>query len=470
MKKIEIVCLLCLMVSVVSAQSIFDKDCYTKDEAGSIIDFYFNSLEEWHPNLYYYHPKEKFDSCIIALKAQCYDFISKTELRRLISHTKYLHDEHSGTEWRFGKPFISEYVFPRIYYKDRKVYLESNDVEIRTINSVPVESFSAYLRRNFGADVVDDYFGLLMTLNREFCMGVNDFDIHSPYRIEGVIHGRDTSFSLVGDKTEFMYKDNSSPMLIFDSEIDAEAKIAIAHYNSMEKFWSDFKGHRSMIERIRRFFRECRKNRIQHLFIDVSKNGGGYGVLNNFLLMFLPIDKDKTYVRLSNEVVTPNYVKIRIEKVSYDTIKQSRIQFQKRLRQEDNSVYELMYDEEGCKKAIRKKEIRIKPFKGQIWICQSPNSQSATPGFCAAAKVLTNAILIGTPTGSGLPLFGSNVTMGNERLFRYTVSRTFYKEESPQLPRTKDGRLLPDMEYPMPVTCWLNIEDCKKIIELYSKK
>ena len=38
------------------------------------------------------------------------------------------------------------------------------------------------------------------------------------------------------------------------------------------------------------------------------------------------------------------------------------------------------------------------------------------------------------------------------------------------MPRTKDGRLLPDMEYPMPVTCWLNIEDCKKIIELYSKK
>lgn len=470
MKKVLIICCWCLVIGKVSAQSLFDKDCYSKDEAGAIIDFYFNSLEEWHPNLYYYHPKEKFDSCIAGLKKQCYDSIPKMELRRLISHTKYLHDEHTGTEWRFGKPYTSGYAFPRIYYKDNKVFLQSNDVEIRTINSVPVDSISAYLRQNFGADVIDDYFELTMAQGSEFSMGVNDFDFHSPYWIEGISHGQDTSFSLVGDKIIKAGYGLGSGTLIFDSEIDAKSKIAIAHYNSMEDFMGDMKGYCSMIEHIRRFFRECRKNRIQHLFIDVSKNMGGYGGLNNFLLMFLQTNKNKAYTVVSDEVFLSTYVKERRETVSDNTIRKNRNIFQKMLRHEGDSWFRLMYDEEGYRNAIRKKEIRIKPFKGQIWICQSLNSQSATPKFCAAAKVLTNAILVGTPTGSGLPFFGASITMGNEKLFRYTVASAFRKEESPPLPRTEDGRLLPDMEYPMLVSRCLNIEDCKKIIELYSKK
>ena len=79
--------------------------------------------------------------------------------------------------------------------------------------------------------------------------------------------------------------------------------------------------------------------------------------------------------------------------------------------------------------------------------------------------------LVGTETGSGLPLYGSYKTFrlpntGSE----FMVSTRCVKDENPKLPRTPEGDLLPDIEYPMLTERLLNVEDCRKIIELKNQK
>ncbi len=113
----------------------------------------------------------------------------------------------------------------------------------------------------------------------------------------------------------------------------------------------------------------------------------------------------------------------------------------------------------------------IKPFRSNVYVYQSFYTQSSAPDFCACMKVLANAVLVGTETGSGLPLYGGGEVfhlpnIGGE----FTVSSHYNKDEYPKLPRTPEGYLLPDIEYPMLTERLLNVEDCRKIIEKAERK
>lgn len=106
-------------------------------------------------------------------------------------------------------------------------------------------------------------------------------------------------------------------------------------------------------------------------------------------------------------------------------------------------------------------------FNGKIYIYQSIYSTSAIPDFCAIMKVLANATLVGTETGSGIPLYAGSKSFNlkNSKL-GYMVATRLYKSELPRLPRTPEGYLLPDVEYPFLTERLLNVADCKKIIKI----
>ncbi len=416
--------------------SLFGQTTLTKREAVEDIYHYFDTIKFYHPNMYWHTPKSVVDSCIEDMIGKCYDSMPVYQLCYLLARAQGLWDDHTGLNGRWYKGVNTERVFPKIYFKDHKIYLEDNDLEIITINSVPVDSILDYLKMNYGADVSMRWLESMICINYDFQGSVSDCGIYPPYKVAGKTkENRDTLVILDGIDIEILLEEENifarewNDPYPYHFELYPEEKIAIIRYNEVFRM-SDYPEVDSLLGN---FFQGCHKNNIRHLFFDVSRNEGGYTRHFTMFLPYIAMDKKKSYRRT---IIEPN--------------------------NEFTEILELKsIFPEGTK--------GVKFFKKNIYIYQSFYSQSATPDFCACMKVLTNAVLVGTETGSGLPLYATSKPhyLPNSGI-RFNVSNYYWKDEFPKLPRTKEGFLLPDIEYPWSVEHRLNIEDCKKIIKLKS--
>ena len=406
----------------------------TREEAIEDIDYFYNMFKYHHPNLYYYTSQSIIDSCIEDFKSKCYDSMPVADFRYHFSHLNYLFDWHSGYSIRQHGLTTSDRLFPRVYFQDHKVRLVENDWEVLSINSVSVDSIVARVRMNFGAEVSRRYFEFLICLRYEFQGGVIDFGFDKPpFTVKcRTLENRDTTVVLEGETKESLriaqeafYKDWHQCRF----ELYPEDKIAIIRYGGVFRKES-FGGIDTLLNN---FFQDCCRQDIRHLFFDVSRNDGGYLRGFSYFFPYLRINRKKSY-------------QYRVEDYDWE--------------------YEQILDG----KAIKSRN-GIRPFKGNLYVYQSFYSQSSTPDFCACIKVLADAVLVGTETGSGLPLYGVYKTFhlpntGDE----FTVSANCFKDEYPKLPRTPEGYLLPDIEYPMLIERLLNVEDCRKIIEKAGRK
>lgn len=178
---------------------------------------------------------------------------------------------------------------------------------------------------------------------------------------------------------------------------------------------------------------------IKYLFFDLSRNRGGYYRGFDYFWPYINWKKGATY---SVEVTAKEDGRI------------------------ENRWESLNFDNK------RPKIKGAKPFKGDVFIYQSYYTTSAAPDFCATMKALAGAVLVGTETNDGIPGYGytSNTFYLKYSGVAATMSTRFFKSESPQLPRTKEGRLLPDIAYPFLKDRRLSVEDCKKIIELNKQR
>ncbi len=411
-----------------SAQTLMRK------EAIEDIDYFYRTLKSHHPDLYCFTPQSVVDSCIEDFKSKCYDSMPVADFRYHFSHLNYLFDWHSGYSIRQHGVTKSDRLFPRVYFKNHKVHLVKNDWEVLSINSVPVDSIVARVRMNFGAEVSRRYFEFLICLRYEFQGGVIDFGFDKPpFTVKcRTLENRDTTVVLEGETKESLrnvqnafYKDKHQCRF----ELYPEDKIAIVRYG--EVFGKEEIPR--FDAQLDDFFRNCRAHGIRHLFFDVSRNVGGLSRGFMFFFPYLQTGRKKSYQRLIVE--------------------------------RDREYREILEGE------MVQPPKWIKPFKGNVYVYQSFHTGSAGPDFCACMKVLVDAVLVGTETGGGIPLYGiykmfNLPNTGDE----FVVSTHCVKEEFPKLPRTPEGYLLPDIEYPMLTERLLNVEDCRKIIEKAGRK
>ncbi len=409
-----------------SAQTLMRK------EAIEDIDYFYRTLKSHHPDLYCFTPQSVVDSCMEDFKSKCYDSMPVADFRYHLSHLNYLFDCHTGYLYRQYRSTNSERLFPRVYFKNHKVYLSANDWEVLSINSVPVDSIVARARMNFGADFHRCNIEFIICLRFEFQKCVTDFGFDEPpFTVRcRTLENRDTTVVLEGEtRASLNNAQYAKDTKIYDFELYPEDKIAIVRYS--EVFGKE--EIRNFDVRLDDFFRNCRAHGIRHLFFDVSRNIGGYIRGFTFFFPYLQIGRKKSYQRLIVER-----------------------EWQYRETLEGEMVQPPKW---------------VKPFKGNIYVYQSFHTGSAAPDFCACLKVLADAVLVGTETGGGLPLYGVYKTFrlpntGSE----FMVSTRCEKDENPKLPRTPEGYLLPDIEYPMLTERLLNVEDCRKIIELKNQK
>ncbi len=409
-----------------SAQTLMRK------EAIEDIDYFYRTLKSHHPDLYCFTPQSVVDSCMEDFKNKCYDSMPVADFRYHFFHLNYLFDCHTAYIDNQYKATNSECLFPRVYFQDHKVCLSANDWEVLSINSIPVDSIVAHVRKSFSADYHRRYCEFLICLRYEFQECVADFGFDEPpFTVRcRTLENRDTTVVLDG---EMRISLNDSPYIKdrkrYNFELYPEDKIAIVRYSEV----FDKEKVARFDAQLDDFFRNCRAHGIRHLFFDVSRNIGGLSRGFTFFFPYLQTGRKKSYQRLIVER----------ERQYKETLEGEMVQSPK----------------------------WIKPFKGNVYVYQSFHTESAGPDFCACLKVLADAVLVGTETGGGIPLYGiykmfNLPNTGDE----FVVSTHCVKEEFPKLPRTPEGYLLPDIEYPMLTERLLNVEDCRKIIELKNQK
>ncbi len=421
----------------------------SKERAEEVVDLFFNTIKKRHTNIYYYASQQEVESRWKAIKEQCRDSMTVNDLYVLFARTNYLFDYHTGIDkYCFKERALNDtvFVFPAIYVQNQRVYLQSIGMEIYSINGIQVDSILNDLLQYIAPDHSMDYIEGVLSVSDLFLSMLHDLGISSPYWVNGRMDNQDTLLVVKGVCVKD-WKSSYSTYNDYSFEIFPDEKIAIIWYDAMfynpEKPRWYPKANADFI----RFFNECHEKGIEHIFIDVSRNNGGWmPKLDNFLYHYFKVNPDSSY----------QLTGVRRRKIG--GLRPDRVFI----------------------KGRQVKSVKgVEPFAGKVWIYQSVFSNSATPMFCACMKLLCNATLVGEATGQALPLHSRakyfdlyfDVDMKRGGFPQFRVARNRWTDEYPCLPRSADGgRLLPDIEYPMLFDRRFDIEDCKKIIELYSKK
>lgn len=430
MVKIWIIIIFCFNIS-----DIFSQTYLTKEQAIEDVDEYFETIAKYHPDTYWHSSKEQVDTYIMKIKKKCRDSITVGELMLYLAHSHNLFDVHTSMDFRPYLRIHTDYIFPEVEYKNNKVYLKESGLKINSINSVPIDTILEWQMDLFGSDCHRTYIEFMFSVSGEFQRSINDWNIYPPYKVSVKTSiGKDSVIILAGEnrlladirvKNSFLYSDYK-----YKFELYPEEKVAIVRYNDV--FWRE--DYPEIDSLLNSFFLNCKKNDIQYLFFDVSRNTGGY---DREFCMFFPYLRMKKGERYKREICAYKKGTLGLYWENAD------------------------FHDKGSKS--EKKVV----FNGKIYIYQSIFSTSAIPDFCAIMKVLANATLVGTETGSGIPLYAGSKSFNlkNSKL-GYMVATKLYKSELPRLPRTPEGYLLPDVEYPFLTERLLNVVDCKKIIKI----
>lgn len=170
-------------------------------------------------------------------------------------------------------------------------------------------------------------------------------------------------------------------------------------------------------------FQQINKNKIEHVFIDVSLNQGGTTQACELFFNHLNF---KCHVKAI--IGCRRDGKLKYSKVKYERNNQ-------------------------------------KGYRGNIYVYQSYMTTSAGTFIGEMLRNSGRAVLVGTETGGCVPVYTEKdfFHLKNSGIVAYCAHQ-FYNQTNSRLPRDKNGFLLPDIFYPFNLERRLELSDCIKII------
>jgi hypothetical protein len=272
-------------------------------------DFLLMTLEETHPNLYAYVPKDEFVKKTNEFRASISGPMSKPDFYKILFKTIALVKQ--GHTMVFGDAGYRDFLksgglaFPfKINYNSSHIYIDENysdhnefvkGTEIIAINHIPVnriiDEFTPYLRVRpngyIGKTLSHNWAGFLWLI-----YGFGDqFTISYILPNENVIQTKTISGvtnEQIRSKTKSIEKKD------FEFNLEPERKTALLRLNT---FHLDFDMYDSLLIHV---FSEIQKNKIENLIIDVRENPGGNGNLVGSLVNYLT---DKPYITTAGSEV-----------------------------------------------------------------------------------------------------------------------------------------------------------------------
>lgn len=419
-------------------------------------DFMLKTLEETHPNLYAYIPKDEFIKETDEYRESISKPVSKPEFYKVLyktialikqEHTMVFGDAGFG---EFKKDGGLSFPFKIIYFSDH-IYIDQNyssnseltkGTELIAINRIPVtkiiEDFTSYLvvRPNgYIAKTLAYHWSKLLWL---------EYGFSDKFVISYIPPDSDSirTTTLSGVKKEFILKDNTPRYKKdFEFRIEKGRSTAVMEINTFE---FQFEEYDSLL---RSSFKDIKENGIANLIIDVRVNHGGNGNLIGTLVDYLT---DKPYITdAKSEVKTSEATKhcYTTYPVFVNAIEQAR-------KAEDNSsdfmelVNCFLEKPAGTitsfpQKITIPKENEYR-FDGKLYVITSDETFSGGTGFSVIIKDNKIGYIVGNETSDNPTDYGCimlfelpNTKINIQNSTQYTVRPAGYDDERGVIPDFK---------------------------------
>lgn len=380
-------------------------------------NFLLKTLEETHPNLYAYIPKEEFVRKTDEFRASINKTMLKSDFHKILLQTIALIKQ--GHTMVFGDggyreflksgglafPFKINYNYGHIYvdknYSDEKEFIKGT--EIIAINRITVnhliDEFTPYLRVRpngyIGSTLSYNWGGFLWLLYGFSDQFTISYILPNEHRIQTKIIDGVTA-------EQMKSKTKSSEKKDFDFKLEPTRKTALLELNT---FHLDFDRYDSLLVHV---FTEIQKNEIENLIIDVRANKGGNGNLVSTLVNYLT---DKPYITSAgSQVKTSEATKLcyTTHPVLVNAIEQAR------KAEGDKPEFLKLVDcfmeaELGTvttfPKEINTPEENQLRFKGQLFLLTSKDTYSAGTLFSAIIKDNNIGDIVGEETSDNPTMY-----------------------------------------------------------------
>jgi hypothetical protein len=361
-----------------------DSTLFTPQQLREDADFFFETLQQKHPDVYYYCGMEEFER----KKHQVYEKldVSMTGIRflELMNTMNSCLDNHTrllSIIAYYGDKFVeaiagnNELVFVPEDIRDGKLYytISGKKVSVVSINGINVQLILSVLNE---WEWIQPLKRKSYNMWRYFTICLHSyFDVHSPFEIEYEENRQSFQVEIEGvsimdeinrGKKSTEYYDQHSSVYY---QVYPQSSMAILYLHS---FLMEELNKSEFTRKMEELSNQLRQHRIQHLFVDVSKNSGGH---------FEEVCRFFDY--LSHDTIYLNYSKIERESPSVTKY----IPYSKTL--------------------VRLPEKNNLLFSGDLFVLQSMTTASAADDFCRIVAQNSLGVLIGQDTGTHTRGFSS---------------------------------------------------------------
>lgn len=405
----------------VNRSSFYPSKKYAPEKLRKDYSIYRQILEEAHPGLYWYQPKDSMDHYFNLGHAQLNDSLTEPQFRRVLAWvTSRINCGHTSV--RASKRY-SRYVdttrIDRLFPISLKLWndtavvtanLDRNSplqrgIMIKKINGRPIKTLVDSMFNFISTDGYNTthkyqvlsnrgYFGSLYTglfgTSPEYAIEYVDSTGHTRHTsLKTYRPVRDTtnratirairSVPQPSRKERRMMRRNSVRML----KIDSSDHTAMMDLNSFGRGYG-------LKRFFRHSFRSLEKNKVDYLIIDVRGNGGGSVTNSTLLTRFLSDHPFKVADSLYSIAKKKKYSRY----IKNDFFNRLFMTFFTRKRADGN--YHFGYYEKNYFRPRRKNH-----FDGQVYILTGGNSFSATTLFASTLSGQDNVTIVGEETGGG---------------------------------------------------------------------
>jgi len=371
-------------------------------------DFLLKTLEETHPNLYAYIPKQDFLKITDELRLSINGPLSETEFFKILYKTiSLIKQEHTMV---FGDPGFGKFLeegglsFPfSIRYKSDQIFIDENyslnkalvrGTELIAINRIPVsqiiDDITPYLRVR-----PNGFIGGTLEFNWSRCLWL-EYGFENRFTLSYILPCEDIIRTDIIDGVNFEPKRKKNlANENFNFRIDHNRSTAVMTINTFE--W-DFEEYDSLLYSS---FKRVKDNNIANLIIDIRENGGGNGNLIGTLVDYLT---DKPYITTSSSQVKTSEAAIKCyttHPVFVNAIEQAR------KAEKDSEGFLKLVDcflekPAGTITSFPMEEVipayNENRFRGNLYVLTSHNTFSAATEFCVIIKDNKIGYIVGEET------------------------------------------------------------------------
>lgn len=487
MKKLNHVLLaLCALLMVGCNQTSFEylsvKQMYED------IDFYITKIKENNPQPYVRYSESVIDSLHQNLKSVCNETMSRTDFLFQLQKTAKYFDMHSRILTNLSEKDIlvsTDSLFPKVEIEGGKMFY--NNAELLKIGDVSTEAILADLDNMVSWEFTQEK--RVSEMNRNLSPILHYIHhIKAPYRCQV----RDTASNEISTIdiepiTEEELIQALNPWFVHKhmvgaNEFDIFPKdyIAIFYFNSADIYDERIKEilNKGIVAR----FEEMAAKGIKHLFIDVSRNGGGSDNIHEFFTKHLNSQayNDSLLFKVSksmhrqDSINTINHLKKNGLNIDFANAYKDSNLSEKDLKILENTDFTAknmsvswMVASKGIdlgySDLVREYAANKGDFDGKVYVIQSKNTASAGYNFCELVKKTKIGHLVGGIPGQRSPFCGNSKREklpNSQFLLQYPT--TIFIQKHPIT--DGEGFLHPDIPYPLDKP--LTIEDYKNIIRL----